>query len=322
MSTEENKTHVRVIAGIALVSALLLMLLPAPLAAAKEKPEPRTWHAVVGVESRNHAIQGMAFLPGVLWINVGDTVVWNVKGGDIHTVTFLKPGQTLPPFNPADPLQALPQGSHVYDGVSYYNSGTMSNFPGLPVPGGNRYKLTFGVVGDFIYHCLVHPAMTGVIHVRPAGTPYPFSQQDYNEQIEQQTDAILDDGAVLADQAEDSSTSHQVTLGIGDGLVAVMRFFPQHIVIHVGDTITFANRDVVEPHTVSFGTFPPNFNDFFPLGNPKAFDGSAPLNSGFLVVGGPFGTTYQVTFVKAGTYAFRCDLHDFLGMLATIVVKS
>jgi plastocyanin len=45
------------------------------------------------------------------------------------------------------------------------------------------------------------------------------------------------------------------------------------------------------------------------------------LNSGFLGPIFPFGTTYQVAFVKAGTYTFRCDLHDFLGMVATIVVK-
>jgi plastocyanin len=65
------------------------------------------------------------------------------------------------------------------------------------------------------------------------------------------------------------------------------------------------------------------FNDFVPFGNPAAFDGTTLLNSGFLGTDPHwFGTTYQVTFVKAGTYAFRCDLHDYLGMLATIVVKA
>jgi len=320
MSAVGNKAIVRVSVGIAFLSAFFFMLLPVPVTAAKELSSPRTWYAQVGVESTNHAIQGMAFLPGVLWINVGDTVVWTVKAGEIHTVTFLKPGQTPPPFNPADPLQALPQGSHVYDGVSYYNSGLMSSFPGMPVPGGNSYFLTFGVTGDFTYYCLVHPSMIGKIHVRPAGTPYPYSQANYNHQIKQATAAILHDGYKLADQAEDQSTNHHAIVGIGDGLVSLMRFYPQHIVIHVGQTVTFTNRDVMEPHTVTYGPDSPKGN-FAPYGNPKAFDGSAPLNSGFLGAAPVwFGTSFSVTFVKAGTYAFRCDLHDNMGMVTTITV--
>lgn len=321
MSTRGNKSIVRVIVGVVCLCAFIFMLLPVPTAMAKSKDlsSPHTWYAQVGVESRNHAIQGMAFLPHELWIDVGDTVVWKDKAAEIHTVTFLKPGQVLPPFNPADPTQVLPQGSHIYDGMSYYNSGLMSNFPGLPVS--QSYSLTFGVTGDFTYYCLVHPGMTAVIHVRLAGTSYPFAQEDYNEQIQSGVHTLLREGYKLADQAEDSSNNHHVTVGIGNGLVDVMRYFPQHIVIDVGDTITFVNRDM-EPHTVTYGPVPAS-GDFAPYGDPSAFDGSSPLNSGFLgPIPGWFGTTYQVTFVKAGTYAFRCDLHDYLGMTATIVVKS
>lgn len=321
MSMKQKEIHFRFTASMILLGALLATFLSVSLVSAHGtgKPQPRTWHAVVAVESRDHAIQGMAFLPGVLWVNVGDKVVWTVKAGDIHTVTFLPPGQTPPPFDPTDLTQTTKQGGSVYDGKSYFNSGLMSSFPALHLA--LTYSLTFGVTGDFTYHCLVHPSMIAIIHVRPAGTPYPFSQQDYNRQIEGQTNTILSDGRKLADLAEDTSNNHHVTVGIGDGLASLMRFFPQHIVIHVGDTITFTNRDPMEPHTVSFGTFPPNFNNFFPLGNPGAFDGSAPLNSGFIGANPAwFGTTFKVTFVKAGTYAFRCDLHDFLGMVATIVV--
>jgi plastocyanin len=320
MLVKANQGLARLGVGIALLSTLLLSLLSIAMVSAHGAPQPRTWHAQVAFESKDHAIQGMEFLPGVLWINVGDTVVWTVKGGDIHTVTFLKPGQTPPPFNPNDPTQTTKQGGSVYDGKSFFNSGLMSSFPGLGLA--RTYKLTFGVTGDFTYHCLVHPSMIAIIHVRPSGTPYPFSQRDYDRQISKGDKFILKDGQKLVDRARDHSNSRNVTLGIGDGLVSLMRFYPQRIVIHVGDTVTFTNRDPMEPHTVSFGTFPPTFNNFFPLGNPKAFDGSAPLNSGFIAVDSPFGTTYKVTFIKAGTYAFRCDLHDFLGMLATIIVKK
>ena len=38
---------------------------------------------------------------------------------EIHTVTFPATRQNLPqPFNPADPMQLLPQGTSHYDGVS------------------------------------------------------------------------------------------------------------------------------------------------------------------------------------------------------------
>lgn len=322
MFTTGKRIRAQLLIGITLLSAVLMTLLAAPVASAHQAAHPRTWHAVVGVESANHAIQGMAFLPGELWINAGDTIIWTVKSGDIHTVTLLPPGQTPPPFNQDDPLQVLPQGGQVYDGVSYDNSGLMSDFPGLSVPGGQRYRLIFGATGNFIAYNLVHPSAVVNIHVRPAGTPYPFSQRDYDRQIDRQATVILRDGRKLIDQAEDHSNNHHVTVGIGDGLASVMRYFPQRIVIHVGQAVTFTNRDVMEPHTVTFGPTPPG-GDFTPYGNPGAFDGSTPLNSGFIGANPAwFGTTYRVTFVKAGTYAFRCDLHDYLGMVATLTVLS
>jgi len=326
MLAKGRKVRLGGIASILILSTVLATFLSISMVSAHGTPKPRTWHAEVAFENKDHAIQGMAFLPGVLWINKGDTVVWTTRGSDIHTVTFIPPGTTLPPFDPTNPSQVLPTPNHVYDGKSYYNSGLMSAFPGIGAP--TSYTLTFGVTGDFTYYCLVHPSMIAIIHVRPAGTPYPFSQQDYNRQINKGNQTILKDGRKLADIAQDESNNHHVTVGIGDGLVSLMRFYPQHIVIHVGDTITFKNRDVMEPHTVSFsvgGTFPPTppGTDFVPFGNPKAFDGSSDLNSGFIGANPAwFGTTFKVTFVKAGTYAFFCDLHDFLGMVATIVVKA
>jgi plastocyanin len=320
MSTRITMRRSPLILGIALLIVLLATVLTATVAA-QHSPRPRTWQVVAGIQSQDQAIQGMAFLPDTLLANVGDTVVWTARAGEIHTVTFLKPRKPRPPFNQNDPLQAQPQGGHVYDGTSYYNSGLMSNMSSMPgMPGGQTYSLTFGVAGDFTYYCLVHPSMIGMIHVRPAGTPYPYSQADYDHQIKQATTSMLLDGQKLDEQAHDESTNQHVTLGIGDDMVSVMRFFPQHIFIHLGQTITFTNGDVMTPHTVTFGPTSPKGN-FAPYGNPKTFDGSAPLNSGFLGSDPHwFGTSYSVTFVKAGTYAFRCNLHDDMGMLATIIV--
>lgn len=315
---ESRHTLLRLLAGIAFLALSLVGLFGTTVVSAHSTPA--SWHAVVGVSANRNEISGNTFLPHELWVNVGDTVTWTSEAGDIHTVTFLASGQSLPPFNPSDPTQALPQGGSMYDGHSYYNSGLMSDMPG--VPGGSRYSLTFGVAGDFTYYCLVHGSMMqGVVHVNAAGTPYPYSQRDYNRQIEQGKKQIFNAGYKLIDIARDESNNHHVTLGIGNGLVSIMRFYPQNIVVHVGDSVTFTDRDTLTPHTVTYG--PPPSNDFAPYGNPHAFDGSAPLNSGFLGVSPQwFGTSYTITFVKAGTYAFRCDLHEMLGMVAKITVVA
>jgi plastocyanin len=296
--------------------AMLVSLVATSMASANGTSGPRTWHAVVGVESRNHATQGLVYLPGTLWVNVGDTVVWTARSGDIHTVTFLPPGQTPPPFT-GSPDQVNRVGGNVYDGTSYFNSGLLSD---IPVPGfstARSYSLTFGVPGDFVYHCLVHPSMLGIIHVRPVGALYPYSQKDYDKQIRAGTQTVLHDGQKLADFAENHSNNHNVILGIGDTQTSVVRFFPSHITIHVGDTITFTSQDAGNPHTVTFGPEPPPQDVNAPYGDPTNFNGQYPLSSGILF----FGQSFKVTFKKAGTFPFRCLFHDYLGMTAIITVK-
>jgi plastocyanin len=80
----------RAFIGLGVVAAMFAAFLGTT--AAHAASAPRTWHAVVGAENGNHAIQGMVFLPRDIYINVGDTIRWTAKGGDIHTVTFLAPG--------------------------------------------------------------------------------------------------------------------------------------------------------------------------------------------------------------------------------------
>ena len=314
-----NKYAFRSVTGITLISIMLVMLFSVSNGAVHAAPRHYTWYAQVGVASSDQALQGKVFLPGVLWIDKGDTVVWTVKTGEIHTVTFLRPGQKEPTFSDSDPQQTNKQGGSHYDGKSYFNSGVLSSYPAFHMA--TKYSLTFDVTGNFTYYCLVHTPMTGLIHVRPAGTRYPFSQRSYNQQVSKAAHVILQNASKLTQEATDLSNSHFIIDGIGKGSAMVMRFFPQRAVIHVGDSITFVNTDAIEPHTVTFGVAQPN--DFVPYGNPTAFDGTAPLNSGFIGADpGWFGMIYTVKFVKAGTFAFRCDLHDYMGMLEKIVVLS
>src|SRR5579875_2052730 len=127
---------------------------------------PQTWAVTAGVESPDMAVMGMAFYPKDIFVNVGDTVTWTIDSMEFHTITFLKAGDSEPAFNPNDPTQAKAAGGSTYDGHSYYNSGLLVS--------GQSYSLTFDTPGDFKYYCLVHLPMRGVVHVRPAGTPYPF----------------------------------------------------------------------------------------------------------------------------------------------------
>jgi plastocyanin len=122
------------------------------------------------------------------------------------------------------------------------------------------------------------------------------------------------------------SSAHQVTVGIGRHPVSVMRFFPQRVVINVGDTVTFTDRDPMDtdPHSVTWvpASFAGTIDDGAVFGDPTQFDGSKPLGSGPL---GDMtydqGRSFQVTFTKAGTYAFYCAWHDFMSKKLTVVVR-
>ncbi len=306
-----------------LLALLFLMVAALPVAAREQQAQPRTWHVLVSIDSKDHSTMGMAFLPSHIWINVGDKVIWTANSAEPHTVTFLAKGQEDPKFDPNSLEQVLPQGSNVYDGHSYYNSGLISSIPG-GFPGGSSYSLTFGVTGTFHYGCLLYPMMDGVIVVRKAGTPYPFTQQQYDDQAQDRGSAILQDGSELAEKVLDDSNSHHVSVGADDGIAMVMLFFPGTITIHVGDTITFTDRyPVDDPHTVTFGPLQGPFPPVKPYGDAGNFVGQ-PLNSGLLGtdiswVSQTVGNVYKVTFKKAGTYQFYCVIHG--GMFVNIIVK-
>lgn len=303
-----------------LVAALTAALLPlafSPAASASSTPQPRTWQVTVGQETPNDAIQGMAFLPGTVWINKGDTIVWTARAGEIHTVTFLASGQMLPqPFDPSNPLELLPQGGSSYDGVSYFNSGVMTDESSSGFPSHTTYSLTFDKTGNFTYWCLVHGMMMkGTVHVRAAGTRYPLTQSQYNRQSVVKKAAILRDGQRLWTQTAKQATNHTVFAGADDGTAMVMRFINAHVSIRKGSSVTFVNNGMAAPHTITFGPELPNI--FVPYGDPTNFTGQQ-LNSGIL----PPGSTFTVTFNKAGTFSYICGLHDFLGMTGTVTVKD
>jgi plastocyanin len=164
----------RVLTLLAVFAALLLA--PTALASAVSHPAPRTWTVRVGAQSGSGAIQGMAYGPTAIWINVGDTVKWTANSLEPHTVSFANAAHPAAPFSPtiAYMVNRTPQSSISSPG-QFRNSGIMATMsdPTLP-PAHLTYRLTFKGVGTYHYLCYLHgAAMQGVVHVRRAGTPYP-----------------------------------------------------------------------------------------------------------------------------------------------------
>jgi plastocyanin len=304
-----------------LIAFLTALVLPLALTAGAwcGVPHPRTWTVQVGQESHEQAIQGMAFLPRNIYINAHDTIRWRANSAEIHTVTFLAHGQTLAstqPFNPGDPLELNRVGGKWYDGTSYYNSGVMTNVSDSGFPAVKNYRLTFPKTGTFTYWCLVHGmAMKGTVHVRAVGTHYPYTQHQYDHRSAKQTRSILRDGYHLWHETAEQATNHRVLQGNDDGVAMVMRFVRHTVTVHVGQKVTFKNIGMGAPHTVTFGAEKANI--FAPYGDPAHFAGGQ-LNSGIQ----PPGASFTVTFTKAGTFRYICGLHDYMGMVGKVVVKS
>lgn len=289
---------------------------------------PRTWTVLVGSQSPDSAISGMRFLPGTITIDAGDTVHWVANSIEIHTVTFLASGESLPEFNPGDPAEILPTAGTSYDGDSYYNSGILTTVPDggdagplPPIPHLLRssYDLTFPDTGTFTYYCLVHGAMMkGVITVNPAGTPYPMTQSQVDHQAQLEADAVLVDGNRLRAETNRMASPHTVMVGNDDGQAMLMRFVHQTVTVRAGGTVTFIDPGM-GPHTVTFGDEPTDPGQLQAYTASATYDGDGTVNS--FLVPAAHESTFTVTFTKPGRYHYICALHDVQGMGGTVVVR-
>lgn len=319
--------------GIATSALAIGVLAPAAVAADGSV----TWQAGAGTSSKDQAVQVNAFLPRDLTVDVGDTIQWNLRSGEFHTVTFLS-GGAPPPLIIApggvpqiNPVAATPAGGNTYDGTGFVNSGL------LAAPGA-RFSLQFTRAGSYPFLCLIHAGMAGVVHVQDAGTAYPKAQAQYDNEALVGGNHLTASGRTLeartlAGARSSGAGTAVVGTGVavdGAGSLAVMRFLPGRLVIHAGQSVTWTNRDPETPHTITFGQEPGGgdpLGAFLPSGPGVDGPGHATLtspdeaaNSGFVGAGLPFGTTFTATFAAPGTYHFICALHDDLGMKGTIVV--
>jgi plastocyanin len=309
--------------------------------------------------------QAMAFLPNEIWIKQNDSITWTSQTDEIHTVSLLKQssggaplaGTIRPPF-PAG-CTAGGQGGPVgtpnpssFDGTACVNSNI------LAAP--QSYTVTFPQTGNYKFVCLIHRDMTGAVHVLPLDSALPYTQKDYDRMAANQSQALLKDKDNGKEDGEDFktgvnqviTTGELVATGGGKSYLAIMRFLPTKIVVHVGETVEWTNQDPTEPHTITFS--PPGVRGTAlepgagaPVGVNGALDGAESgilpnsagtaaacgagkscLNTGLLgaalqdqVSQTPLGlTTARITFTTPGTYDYYCVLHDDLGMVGTVVV--
>ena len=315
----------RISSHCALVIALLV-----PISALGD-----SWQMQVGAQTGDKAHQALAFLPNEIWIHPGDSVTWAFVVDEIHTVTFLTPGQVRPSRFAGCP-GATPDFS-VYNGTACVNSGILQKGP--------TYTVVFPITGNFKLVCLAHPDMTATVHVIAESTPLPHHQEFYDEQAASQRASLLSD-------AKASTHAHTSRNGVvagagkingnggGTQTASVMRFMDATKVIHVGETVEWTTSEAVTSHTITFGPEPDPASLIPPSANVTVdADGarhaiisstSDVVHSGFIteapqdrtgLAQAPLGVTrFRVTFTQPGVYHYICALHDNLGMVGEIVV--
>ena len=217
----------------------------------------------MGAQSNDKARQALAFLPNEIWIHAGDIVTWRFDVDEIHTVTF------IPDSGPGHPSRWHPLGLSTST-ATFDNSNTESS-PALVK--GSTFTVTFPTIGNFKLVCLVHPNMTGVVHVLETTEPLPHTQAFYDQQAaDQRRDLLSDrDGRLVAAgqhhgecAAHNSLKARVVTAGIGEisataggtQTLSVVRFIDDKVEIRAGDTVEWTNLDPVTPHTITFGAEP------------------------------------------------------------------
>ena len=321
---------------------LMLTVLIAP-----QTVQAAAWQATAGAQSNDMGRQALAFLANELWIHAGDSITWTFPTPEIHTVTFLKqntvPQQVRPP-RPGAPGGGCPGTTP--DNSSFDGSTCLTSLERVD---GQTYTVHFPTPGNFKLVCLVHPNMTGAVHVLGPSESLPHDQAFYDQRANSQRTELLSDGARLeglGTATAQRTSGDEVSAGIGEIVangggshtLSVMRFLPGTTVVRVGDTVEWTNLDPVSAHTVTFGAAPS------PPQPPSAgvtvdTDGarhgvlSSPtgnVHSGFLGAASqdrtglaqtPLGVTrFRVTFASPGTFDYFCVLHEDLGMMARVIV--
>lgn len=269
-----------------------------------------------------------------------------IPGGG-PTDLMLNPVSFFPSRAPEAPVET-------YSGADYRNSGFLSN--GTVVPPNESYSLTFDTPGTYEYVCLIHPTtMVGEIIVEEAGVADVPSQEDIDVMAEAEITPLLEQAEEIRAAATSSdmvrtqpgpggTTIWYIPAGATgpDPRIEIYDYFPKNLSIQEGDqviwTSTFFHQVILSPGqpapefvvpTPVEGQEVPNLvvspEVAFPITPAGEFDGTEFFSSGLMgTLGGPLpgGTTFALTFSKAGSYDYVCSTHLPLGMEGTITVVA
>src|SRR4051794_33667917 len=315
------------------------------------------WQSIARAESPDRGSQALAFLPNELWVHTGDSIRWTFPTHERHTVSFLRPGQIRPPgFGPTFGVLAgcpgvTPDGSS-FDGSACVTSDILLLGPNeeqsASVP---TYTVHFPKAGNFKSVCLVHPDMTGVIHVLDLAESLPHEQGFYDREAQNEQAVLLAEASSVESSRllrghhrQQSSTVAAglgeilTTTGAGSQTASLMRFLHHTILVRVGDTVEWTSLDPSINHTVTFGTEPADPRPPSPdvqltldgarhaaIGSPgdsvnSGFLSPAPQDRPGLAQSPPGVTRFRVTFTSRGTFDYICAIHDELGMDGRVIV--
>jgi plastocyanin len=254
------------------------------------------------------------------------------------------PGVAPPPgppklgISPKVSTPAPASGAAKIDGTAYQNSGIVMK--------GQSWTASFPTQGAYRLICVLHPMMQVDVQVLPAGTDVP-TQAQLDAASTVSLNGLVAKGEAKAAAAKYGSSTNangtknwDVVSGEFDPPSTVNRFIPARISVGLGDTVNWVNQTPV-PHTITFNSGgqasflpepqpsgPPLLvidpKALFPVVPSKNFDGSGYVNSGFIGTGeeATAGTSFSLTFTKAGTYSYVCLLHADQGMAGVIEVGA
>jgi len=163
-----------------------------------------------------------------------------------------------------------------------------------PLVQGQTFTVKFNAVGNFALICLVHPHMTGVIHVLAKSAALPHDQAFYTKEAADQTKELLKDTDGMnspsgqggqGNQGNQGNMGNMGNMGSMDDMVSatvisgkaqvaagwgemngngagfqstsVVRFLNGTVKVHAGDTVEWTIKDPGLPHTITFGQEPP-----------------------------------------------------------------
>lgn len=213
------------------------------------------------------------YIPDLVTINEGDTVVWSNDDLAAHTVTSGSPAKG-------------PDG--LFDSSLFM--------------AGNTFKFTFEEEGMYDYFCVVHPWMVGSVKVVDSEEIHEDMREEMEheiqeEKMEKEMGAIKEIEEKKGMMAEPAPMATTVSLAVGSGAPGCEKtdecYIPYIAKIAKGGTVTWSNDDTAA-HTVTSGT---------------ANDGPDGLFDSNLFMA---GNTFEFTFEELGEYDYFCMVHPWM----------